>query len=421
MKSVGRAKDLISKIKHWGLKGCFDFVIGYYPRKVRARKLRRFFWDNAKHYPLKATRGITLIGEFSRQGSLNKVIRDLAYSLKDAGVPFQTLDLATQSNIPISDLVGILTPKQDFRLLKYSKIITLVDNPIPVELKLDVSTIFFWEFDSGVQRGYPGLVTLPSVIGMSDFNATNFRRERGSGRKVFKLLYPFRFEATDPELGRVMRGRYGLTDSDFVVFFNFDLGSSRNRKNPDGALRAFAQAFEKDTSAYLIFKVQGSRTYPEKLNELKDLARRLGIGDRFIVETSYLPQAELYGLTMACDVYLSLHRGEGFGLGIAEAMSLGKPVIVTNYSSPTEFCDETNAILVPYRLVKPPAGMIDHAYYVDVREWAEPDIEQAASALHRLRNDAELRNQLGERARRSIREQFSTAAFRQSIDAFLEA
>lgn len=421
MKLFAKIEDVVSRVRHWGLKGCVDFVADYFPKKIRAQKRRSFFLDNARRYPMQPRRGVTLIAEFSRQGSLNKVMRDLAFSLRDAGIPFQTLDLSELSNVPPEDVAGILTPREDFRLLKYGKIVTLVDNPVPEELHLDVFTVFFWEFDSGVRRGYPQIMSVRSVIGMSDFNVGNFRRERGALGNVFKILYPLRFEEKNVVDSVSMRSRYALKPTDFVVFFNFDLASSCIRKNPDGVIRAFAQAFKDDPSAYLLFKVQGSRTYPEKLKHLREMAENLGVGDRFIVETAYLPQVELYGLTMASDVYISLHRGEGFGLGIAEAMMLGKAVLVTDYSAPTEFCNQSNAILVPYRLVPPPAEMIDHAYYVDVCEWAEPDLDFAAKALRELRNNSGLRVSLGRQAQASIRAQFSTESFRRSINAYLDA
>ena len=144
-----------------------------------------------------------------------------------------------------------------------------------------------------------------------------------------------------------------------------------------------------------------------------------GIDDRFMTINSYIPTADLYGLTNACDVYISLHRGEGFGLGIAEAMSLGKPVIVTDYSSTTEFCNKGNAILVPYKVVSVPQNATFHPNYLFVKKWAEPDICAAAKGLKRLYDEPEYREQLGKKAKTTIEEYFSLGNFKDSVMAFL--
>ena len=414
-------QDILAKIRLWGLNGVWDYLSSYLPNRWRRWRLKRFFLDNARRYPMQPTRGITLIAGFTTRGSLNKVMRDFAFSLRDAGIPFQTFNLDRSTNVPNEDFEGILTPLRDFRLLRYSRIVTMVDNPLPDELALKPATVFFWEFDSGIRRAYPNLFSSFSVIGMSDFNAEYYRRELPLNVPVHKILYPFRIVNVVGDPPSNIRARYGLSPTDFVVFFNFDFGSSRQRKNPDGTLRAFASAFRDVPSAKLVFKTSGSRRYPERLAELVSLARELGVGERLVCINSYLPQDEIYALTAACDVYVSLHRGEGFGLGIAEAMSLGKPVVVTEWSAPLEFCNRGNALLVPCTLTRPSPEMIDHAYYVDVERWAEPDVDAAASSLKRLYDDPDLRTRLGLRARSDIRSIFSSMKFRQSINVFLNA
>ena len=87
-----------------------------------------------------------------------------------------------------------------------------------------------------------------------------------------------------------------------------------------------------------------------------------------------------------------MHRGEGFGLGIAEAMSLGKPAVVTDYSSTTEFCNSNNSIPIPCKAVAVNRNQIDHPCYLAVKEWFEPDINAAANALSKLQKDSELQS-----------------------------
>lgn len=421
MQITSKIIDICVKIRYWGIKGVVDYLSGYIPKRVHEYRLRRFFLKNVRQYPLTPEHGVTIVADLTTRGAVNKVMRDLAFALKDAGIPFQTLNTSPGFEIPAQDVDGILTPNSEFRLLRYNRIITLMDSPIPPELKLEPSSVFFWEFSTGVLRGYPSMLNCSSVIGMSDFNVRCFRNALPESIPVYKIPYPFRFvDVGDVDVVDIRR-RYGMHENDFVVFFNFDFGSSYNRKNPQGVLHAFAEVCRNVPEAKLLFKTKNSKVHPVKLVELNNLAANLGIVDRFICVNDYIPQKDIYGLTSACDVYVSLHRGEGFGLGIAEAMSVGKPVIVTDYSSTTEFCNNSNSIPIPCELVRPPVEMIDHAYYVDVEEWADPDVHAAAEAILRLYRSPELRKALGAQAKASIESQFSIATFRKAMIEFVES
>jgi glycosyltransferase involved in cell wall biosynthesis len=203
------------------------------------------------------------------------------------------------------------------------------------------------------------------------------------------------------------------------VFFNFDFSSSVFRKNPHGAIRAFSEAFRDRNDAVLVFKTTRADSFPEKRNELTELARSLDIGDRFFLLDGFLPQRDVYALTNACDAYLSLHRGEGFGLGVAEAMSLGKPVVVSDCSSTTEFCVEGAALRVPCSVRAVDPSKIAHPSYSGVRSCFEPDAVEASRLLRRLYDDSVARQEIGLAARREIAERFSPDRFRESVEAFL--
>src|SRR5690606_26031032 len=114
-----------------------------------------------------------------------------------------------------------------------------------------------------------------------------------------------------------------------------------------------------------------------------------------------LSRAELVGLIEACDCYVSLHRSEGLGLTMAEAMLLGKPVIATGYSGNLEFMDRSNSLLVGYDLV--PIGRDIPPYPGDLL-WAEPSCAEAAEAMCWVHEHPDEARALGERARRSAGE-----------------
>ena len=407
--------SIYRRVRLWGLKG----VWGYFLSKMRSAAISRAFLDNARRYPMNPERGITILADMTNQSSLSKVMRDFAVALDKTGIPFQTFDLHPSNELPDADIGNILTPADQFRMLKYDHVVEMFSSPFPKSLPLKRSRIVFWEFTTGLLEYDPAVGNVQSVVAMSDFNRDVFRQMLPSSVSVHKVLYPFFFDGEDIPDKSDIRREYGIPEEAFVVLFNFDYGSSFNRKNPDGSIRAFAKAFSKNDGAVLVFKTKGAAQHQEERGMLVDMAARLGIGSRVVMIDDYIPQHDVYGLTNACDVYLSLHRGEGFALGVAEAMSLGKPVVVTNYSSTTEFCRPGNSIPVSCSVVKVPDDMHDHPCYHAVKEWAEPDINDAAAALCRLYAEPSLRREIGNAAKAFIEEYFSIENFRRSIEAFL--
>ncbi len=278
----------------------------------------------------------------------------------------------------------------------------------------------FWEFEDGFTECHPEVFNAQNVLALSDFNRDVFRKLLPNSIRVTKLLYPFQFVHGKLASIKETRIKYGIGPCDFTIFFNFDYASSYFRKNPEGILQAFSVSLKGKNNTKVVFKTMRAKKCKAMSDRLHSLADKLGIATNLITIDDFIPQEDLVNLTNACDVYMSLHRGEGFGLGIAEAMPLGKPVIVTDYSSTTEFCKADNAMLVPYKMVKIHKDQLDHESYKNVTMWAEPDCDAAAEALLRLYNDKGLRTTLGNSAKRFIDAYFSIKNFRCSIDAFLD-
>ena len=408
--------------------GCFKKVLQFGPRGVlgyaktfryRYRVRRALLASRRGGVP---ERGITLVGCFTQYGSPSKVVRDFATALKKAGVPFQTFnfDPAPQSSIA-EEMRELLTPAADFHLDRFDHIVEMIPGVVPASVAIPRARIAFWEFDSGFLYAYPEMPYEERVIAMSDFNAAYFRSILPERVKVSKVLYPFQWEELRdiPERDEVRR-RYSIPPAAMAVLFNFDYGAGYHRKNPRGALQAFALAFRDIHDVQMVIKTKSAATHGERRADLIQFAQDLGIAERTTFIDDALPQRDLFGLVAACDVYLSLHRGEGFGITLAEAMSMGKPVVSTDWSSTTEFCKPNCTLSVPYRIVPvDPEQKADMPLYETVETYAEPDTTAAAAALKRLYDDSAFRTALGERARVSIMRQFSTEAFRASINDFL--
>jgi glycosyltransferase involved in cell wall biosynthesis len=120
-----------------------------------------------------------------------------------------------------------------------------------------------------------------------------------------------------------------------------------------------------------------------------------------------MPEARVHNLIRCCDAFVSLHRSEGFGLGLAEAMYLGLPVIGTGYSGNMDFMTPENSMLVGHRLVPVPPKGYHHA---EDQHWAEPDLDAATAHMIGLVDDPAAGRALGARGSRSIRIGFSYRA-----------
>jgi glycosyltransferase involved in cell wall biosynthesis len=210
------------------------------------------------------------------------------------------------------------------------------------------------------------------------------------------------------------RAQLGLPDG-FVFLFCFDFFSVAERKNPLGALEAFRRAFTPGEGPQLVLKsINGSVA----LSELERL--RVAAGDRPDVHLvdGYLDAQDQRALVAGCDAYVSLHRAEGFGYTMAEAMLLAKPVIATGYSGNLEFMDERNSFLVGHEMVTIPEGCEP---YPAGAAWADPDVDEAAAVMRRLVEDPAGARAVGRRARDDIRRFHSPAARAPLVAARLAA
>jgi len=164
-----------------------------------------------------------------------------------------------------------------------------------------------------------------------------------------------------------------------------------HRKNPLGLIRAFQTAFRANDAATLVIKTTGGDDHGADLAELRLAAR----GGNILLLDEMLPRARAYGLIAMADCFVSLHRSEGFGLGLAEAMLLGKPVIATGYSGNLDFMNRENSLLVDYKIVEIAE---DRPIYTKGNFWAEPSIEHAAACMRQV---YEHRDEANERALRA--------------------
>jgi len=200
------------------------------------------------------------------------------------------------------------------------------------------------------------------------------------------------------------REQLGLPSGGPLFLFAFDHGAGFERKNPLGAIEAFTRAFGPDAGPRLVVKCIGAQERPEAHRRLLDAADP---HDHVHVLDTSLSPPDMAALFEACDVYLSLHRSEGFGLTIAEAMLRGKPVVATAYSGPRDWLSERNSFEVDWREV--PIGPGNEPYPAE-GTWAEPDLDDAAALLRRVVNEPDEARRRAERGRDDVQAAFSAEA-----------
>lgn len=231
-----------------------------------------------------------------------------------------------------------------------------------------------WELEHLPPEWIKALSYINAVMGPSAFTVETFRRY--SDKPVLKVPHPV--EVDSPANG--IRKRLGIAEDCFLVSCVFATQSSLERKNPESLIRAFLQAFGADNKACLVFKI--SNIGPDK-----DRLVRMTRGHdniRFIDDV--WPREDILGLIKESNVYASLHRSEGFGLSLAEAMLLGTPVIATSWSGNVDFCNADNSFPVGYSKT---AVRSTHSEFLKAGTsvWAEPDIVQAARLLRQIRQN----------------------------------
>ena len=354
--------------------------------------------------PLSSPSGLVLIGHPFATTGVGQLIRSTIASLRAAGVPFQVLDCHGYfPKDPSLDLELVDRPGTWINLFHINgdevEAILAKLGPPPAG---SFNVVFpAWELPVYPAHWARQLERFDEVWGFSEFVVASLRA--AVHRNVF--LAPL---SVAPEIRRYRsRSEWGISGSATVFFFSFDCSSFPERKNPWAVLAAFRRLrqIRPWADVQLVLKVSGGDRDPQALarlrKEMDSLAPYAMLIDRS------LDAEEMKSLLMGCDAYVSLHRSEGFGFCLAEAMYFGKPVIATAYSGNLDFMTPETACLVDYRLVPVKPGEYPCG---EGQSWAEPSIEQAAEQMARLVDDPAEGRRLGARASAWIRRKCSPLA-----------
>lgn len=272
-----------------------------------------------------------------------------------------------------------------------------------------VIACWFWELERIPDNWLWALNHVDEIMVASNFVEKAFRKV--TDKPILRVPIPISC-AGDSGL---TRRQFGLAPNKFVFLNTFDFNSWWCRKNPFSVIKAFRNAFptERRDVQLLIKSINGHRQ-PEKLMHLVACA---SVDDRIIVRDEVLDRRDMHALQRCTDAYISLHRAEGFGLGLAECMAMGKPVVGTGWSGNLDYMTQDNSCLVNYRLV--PVG--DEEYpHSDGAMWAEADIEHASALMKRIVDEPLFAQALGAKASEDTQKRLSPRAVAGIIAARLD-
>ncbi|MBL8751326.1 MAG: glycosyltransferase [Planctomycetes bacterium] len=256
----------------------------------------------------------------------------------------------------------------------------------------------FWELPRLPPACVSVLDQLDVVLAASDFVRDQLKAEAHCP-PVVEIGHPLYL----PQGVAADRARFGIPADRVAFLASFDLSSDTARKNPFAALTAFERAFSGDDRACFVVKVNSHRE--PSAREAPHLARLVEAVSRVPnarLVHEILGYADVMSLCASCDALVSLHRAEGLGLCLMEAMSLGKPVIATGWSGNTSYANQDNSCPVDFDLV-PVRSETQAAYdacnLAPGSVWAEPAIEHAARWMRTLVDAPALRARIGAKAR----------------------
>jgi glycosyltransferase involved in cell wall biosynthesis len=254
--------------------------------------------------------------------------------------------------------------------------------------------VWAWELEQLPPEHQAGFAHVDEVWTISTFTRDAVAAVAPCAVEVVPLPVPLPASAPSGD-ALELRDRLGIPQDRQYVLFVMDLLSDLDRKNPVGLIEAHARAFPDRQGPLLVLKLMNGALHVSHAEQIRLLAARHGV---LLVE-EVLSMADLDLLMAGATAYVSLHRSEGFGLTIAEAMAHGVPTIATAYGGNLDFMDPSVSLLVPYELVDTPAG----SAYAGGR-WADPDLDAAAEAMRRLVAEPAFARELGQRGRAHIAE-----------------
>ena len=329
---------------------------------------------------------VTVVGPVSHGSGLGAASRASLEAIKAAGIDVEVLNLEADWGRTDEDEGSLFCTRVrgDINLIHFNPDV-IIENLTrfgveQFEGRYNIG-FFFWETSQASLAHRLGMHLVDEVWVSSEYCREVFQKVTDKPVVVVRTPVP-RID----DVSWATRRYFGIAEGKFTFVYTFDGASRFTRKHPLGAVDAFQRAFPADDSVQLVLKTQNTQwlTAPDEriYAGLRAHARR---DRRIVVIDESFSSNEVHGLISVCDCYLALHRSEGFGFGMAEAMKLRVPVIATGDSGNADFTTEETSWPVRFRRV--PVTSREFVYAEDGQEWADPDLEHAAARMLEVRTD----------------------------------
>lgn len=360
-------------------------------------------WTAPPPPPATYAPGVNVVGFLRGELGIGESARLLVQALDAAGVPREAVPVETHlsSRQRAAGPTGTARPAPlaTTVLCVNSDLTPAVASALPVAFDGTYRIgMWYWEVEELPASQHGGFAAVDEVWVATDFIRAAVEPHTDLPVRTLTPPLPQR-----PAGAPVDRAALGLPDAPLFLFA-FDYLSTAERKNPLGLVDAFCRAFGPQDGPVLVVKSINADQRPADAERLR--LRVAGLPHVLLLE-DYLDADRRDALMAACDCYVSLHRSEGLGLTMAEAMAWGKPVIATRYSGNLQFMTDENSYLVDWTPTPVPA---DAAPYPAGATWAQPDLDHAARLMREVVADPEAARARGERAARDIAERHSPAA-----------
>ncbi len=402
--STGNASDARD---HWQRHGRFEGRVG--PGLPR-RALRHVSLLELYKKPF----GINLFGPFAATSGLGTASRSIAKAVKKTGIPFQpwAFDMSGGEIRIATHHEGRLPTYRVNMILANADQVGRLFGAYPASHFNDAFNIGVWQWELANFRSdwYYAFDGLDEIWTNSQFQFDAINSI--APVPVTKVHLPV---APGPDRHDPDRARFGIPADAYAFMMSFDVGSTSVRKNPFAAIEAFGRVKQSFPQAHLVLKYHSPRNEPGFTRRLNDALRNIP-GVSLLPET--LTSDEMEVLRASCDCLLSPHRSEGFGLNIAEFMSLGKPVIATGYSGNTDFFDESVGFPIDYSLTAVQGAV---GPYRTGCVWAEPSLSSLAEQMALVISDAGEARRRAEAGRARVAAMLSVISVAGTINARLAA
>jgi glycosyltransferase involved in cell wall biosynthesis len=340
--------------------------------------------------------GVNIAGYLTGEFGLAESARSVMRSLQAVGVPCALNNVEDSCHRNLDRTLKDFSETNPYRInlvtvnVHHADLFYEQKGPAYFQGHYNIAT-WFWESSSFPEEWVSRFADYQEIWVASQFCAESLAKV--SPIPVVKMSWPLDM---DGPVASSDRARFGLGESSFVFLFSFDFMSIFERKNPLAVVEAFRNAFSETEDVVLVLKSINFGIDPEKLDRFKQTTAGLNV--RIIDD--HFDREGIRSLFASCDCYVSLHRSEGLGLGLAQSMYLGKPVIATAYSGNMDFMNINNSFLVKYTLVELDK---DYGPYRKGSVWAEPDIAHATEMMRAVYEDRVTAAAVGRRAGEDIR------------------